>query len=237
MVEGIVNSVIALAKSLKENGILTVLALILVVGLFGALSALSNSTKIDALVAPSPHQESYMLDTSFDADALINAELDELREDTGAGRSLVRQFTNGNHNLAGIPFAFVITTHVSIRQGVTAPSFDRYPTSSMNNTMRLMFKGEPKCIMQDVEEMRRDAAYVAYLAQHGVVKAFSCPLVTEEGIPMGFIGIGYVDAENQRLSDGQTLIMVKAAATNIARNLAKVRYQAEEVITPWWQFW
>ena len=132
------NSIISLAKealvSARSNPVATVVICLIfsIAGLamMGVYNSSVNWAKIDRLADPTPQEEARMLDTSFDADALINTELTDLLEGTGSARALVRQFTNGEHNIAGFPFASVKTTQVQIRDDVTPPSFDKFPKRS-----------------------------------------------------------------------------------------------------------
>lgn len=235
MINSIVEAVVKLAESIKNNPLPTMAAIALV---FVLIQNTTTNEKLERVAHPSPQQEGQMLGTAIDADTLINDELHRVMDDTGGDRVLVRQFTNGTKNLGGIPFAFIKTTHVTIAPDIPPPSYGEFPVSSMNNLMRQMFtKGDPKCVAVDVDELRRDPAFVAYLEQHQVKKGYSCPLLSQEGVPMGLVGIGLLEEEHQRLSDDATIQVLENSSAKIASYLSTIRYEVADSKKTWWRFW
>ena len=150
---------------------------------------------------------------------------------------LIRQFSNGKRNLAGFPFNFITTTHYVVKAGVSFPSINPFPLTSMNPSLERMWVDyrNPKCIVDSVKDMGDDEPiYRDYLRQHGVEKLVACPIVSLQSYPVGLIGIGFIDANDQTLSDEEMVARTQVVAVRVAGYLGSI---SNAEIKPWWKVW
>lgn len=211
-------------------------SLIAIAVLLALYLAIVSNAKVDGLAPPSPQQEKVMLQRSVVADQQINAALEDLRLDADADRVIIRQFTNNTRNVAGVPWAYIVTTHVAIRAGVSPPSFDRYPLAGMNHMLQKMWVDfrEPKCIVETKEYMGTDPAYIDYMAKHGVVKFVSCPILSLQGYPIGIIGIGWINDKGGDERDEELMLKTKTVAERVGGYLDEIHPVEQK---PWWMVW
>jgi hypothetical protein len=213
------------------------LAVITFIGLFLAVLTLDNRANLHRAAHPTPEMERDALDRSITGDVKVHDQLGALRGKTNADRVLVRQYTNGTKNLIEVPFSHIYTSHISLADGISVPASSNYPTSIMSQTSKMIWRDfrSPGCISQTVAEMDYDPAYKAYLQQHAVDKAFTCPLVSREGFPIGLLGIGYTDPANQPYDDQHILSTVGLAASGVAATIEEIKGQ--NAPEPWWKLW
>ena len=224
-----------LVENVKSNPLVTFLTFLVFIASY---LAISNGAKLDSLMPPSPEEERAALQQTLVSDAEVEEALVDVRLQSGADRVLVRQFSNGKRNIAGVPWSYISTTHFSVRKGVSHPSGDRYPTASMNHSLRRMWADmrNPSCLINDTDEMPSDASYDNYLDEHGVVKFAMCPVISLGGYPIGFIGIGFLDKSRQKMSDEEIIALMESKAIRIAGYLNEVE-QASHAETRWYQLW
>lgn len=175
----------------------------------------------------------------------IPNKLEELRQELGTDRVLIRQFHNGKRGITGIPFMFVQTTYAVAEPGQGLSDQEAwlsYPISTMSRTLNLMFdaKGEPRCVHLDTDDVPDDM-YRAYLNRYKVEYFIKCPLLDDNDRIVGFIGTGWTGEQLELKRDKNTDLdfaiyesKLDKAGRYIVRKLDTIDPHEKP---SWWQFW
>jgi len=192
--------------------------------------------RVDAIAHPTQAVEAQRFEQGLITNAIIQDKLAELRVKTGSDRALVRQYHNGTQSISGIPFLSVTTTHFSASRVSSSPDLGSYPSASLNQTLTKIWRnGEPSCIVSDIEGVRSDAAFYAYLNESGVKRFIMCPMVGMSGGYMGHISLNIHEDGAFWQSDETAMRHGEQTAYEIARQLERVRDGDRK--NPWWQVW
>lgn len=162
---------------------------------------LKSYDRLEDLVV-TPHEEASRFRKQLDNAALVNDAIENLRASLKADNIVVKQFHNGKHDLTGLPF----TESTSTFYTATYASLEDEPLSSMNNSLRLMWReiDRPECI---VIYSPSDVSTAKYFAEYKLTKEVRCPLTNLLNYPIGVISVGF--------SEGNTndqIAIVKTAA-------------------------
>jgi hypothetical protein len=234
----LIESIMRFGHAIITNPKNTAITTAIVLALYGIFSIGQLTAE---LADPTPKHEQELFGRALHADQEINSTLDTLLTEFNADRVSIRQFSNNTRNIAGIPWAFVSTSHYTVRPGVALPDIQRFPLSTMNHSLLLMWGDirEPKCVSGNIsnnESLKLDMQYLKYLQEHGVDRFIVCPIVSLEGYPIGFIGVDYLKGSQAPEAWPDALIETKLASI-----AAQVGGYIEGVVIhdtyPWYTPW
>ncbi|WBY16636.1 hypothetical protein PF049_00230 [Erythrobacteraceae bacterium WH01K] len=217
MIKEAVEGITSLATALRNRPVSTIIAALIIAFAFILY------TKIDFLVkdtSPSAEVETARFNASRKADKLINLELERLRVEANADRALVRTFHNNEKDMSRtVHFRSVKTEWYVTRDGIilSPTALQPFPLGPLQDITETMFGSQvttPSCILGDVSEVDMPAAYRRYLEANGVEAFAQCPLVSEEGAPIGFVGVGFVRQ--------QTITLKEPLETIVRRRTSKI---------------
>ena len=237
MIEGTINAIVSLGQALKERPMHTFIAGLI---LFVATALYAKLDYIAKEQSPTEEMEALRYYAGAEADKKINLELERLRTETGADRALVRTFTNNEKDLSrSVHWRYVQTTYYVTGEGVVldGEAREKKHLGQISEMLDDMFGSRvstPKCIVgySDDEDLPR--AYRQYLTENGVGAFAQCPIVSQAGTPVGWVGIGYV--KGQSFEDAKMIeSMVKRRSTNIERTLHNLANDTKP--DPWWKLW
>lgn len=234
MLKEFIDSLKALVDEVAAKPLGAILAVILIMA---AYFAFTTSIKIDRLnnLAPTANIEQQRFERALDANNQINIAMEETREKLGASRILVKQFHNGRADLTGIPFTSITTTFISSKEGfgLSDSAYDTRPLSTMNNTLREIWKShdKPHCVVKSVKSVR-DYELKNLLESRGVNKVAYCPMTNLLNYPVGVISLGYVQTENTP-SDQVIMQEMQKLSDKIVGFLGQIEEQKDTGFFSW----
>ncbi len=168
---------------------------------------LKSYDRLEDLVV-TPHEEASRFRKQLDNAALVNDAIENLRLTLKANNVVVKQFHNGKHDLTGLPF----TESTSTFYTATYTSLGDEPLSSMNNSLRLMWReiDMPECI---VIYSPSDVSTAKYFAEYKLIKEVRCPLTNLLNYPIGVISVGF--SEGNTTNDQAAVTKTAAIAKRI----------------------
>lgn len=132
------------------------------------------------------------LNTSLALDAQIVDHLNRVLSQAHADRAYVFRYHNGIPAVQGVPFIFHTNTHEVIRAGVPRliSMMQRIP-SSINVTMNQEF-AQGNCVVLSRIDLDNTSSDYWYYQSRGTRSMIRCPLHSEQGDLLGFVGLDYL---------------------------------------------
>jgi hypothetical protein len=118
--------------------------------------------------------------------------LEYLQSETGAARSYVFEFHNGEHFFSGRGQQKFSCTYEHVRAGVSAEAINSqgHRISNFNKYIRSLVE-EGKYVSKDVQKIN-DEAFKSLLISKGVMALYNVPIKTLNNKIIGILGIEYI---------------------------------------------
>lgn len=227
MINEIIDSFNNLIKTIGQNKLASILALVSVFLLYNGFTYGEKLSKLDHVI-PSPEVEKVRFINSLKANDQIQKAVNDFKSDMEANRVVVRQFHNGKADLSGIPFNFVSTTFTSQDEDYKlAPNYyESKPLSTINNTVKDMWHevDNPQCIVKNTTEIKDDLLKVA-LEERNVTYTIFCPMTNLLKYPVGYISVNFVFQEEPTPEDIEE---TKALSQKIVGFLSDIKESESE---------
>jgi len=136
-----------------------------------------------------------VIDT-MELDAKIMNVLRQIQGEFKADRVYIFSFHNGGKNILGMDFAKVSCTHEIVALGIQPMQrwLQNMPVTLVHAFARLILTGVG-VICPSIEQCFKDTDSSTYetLRAQGIKSCYCCGLMSDGGLPIGFLGIDYVD--------------------------------------------
>lgn len=189
MIKDLSNALRQLIASLSLRPLATLLAIFLIAITYISVRSYDTIQKI----VITPVEEAQQFGRGLEKAELVNSAIGNLKADLGAHSVIIKQFHNGRHDLTGLPF-----TEASITFSTEGPAADEEHISSMNTSLRRMWKqiDDPICLVQYAP---LDASTRKYMEQYSLSYVVACPLTNILNYPIGVILVGFKDGTTEDL--------------------------------------
>jgi hypothetical protein len=211
--------------------------LLIICSFLGGMAYLYNSKSGDG--HPSPEVESVRFERQIRSNAQVQTLLETSRLNINSDRLVIRLFHNSQMGNTGIPFQYVKTTSAAVRAGVSQPPelYMDYPSQSVNNLLADMFlDGSPHCVILKQEDAK-DAILQKSMRDLGVAMTYSCPILTKQHFPVGYISAGYLDTDRKRPDDQAIFDRLTADAQAYSLEMASITEgENDSLLTAVWKW-
>lgn len=199
---------------------LVIICLFLTVLMFGMMHYSQSSDG-----HPSQEVEAQRFHRGLVANQLNQVMLEDGRQFANADRMVIRLFHNGQQGTTGIPFMFVKTTEAAVKPGISQPDelYMDYPSSSVNNLLSRMWTadGRRTCVITHQEDAA-DPVLRNNMRVLGVAMTYTCPIVNPVGYPVGYVSLGYLDADRKRPDDEELFAMLQRSSKAYSDTMASI---------------
>lgn len=144
----------------------------------------------------------------------IQSILNDVQRQTNSGRAFIIYFHNGKTGVDGKSFFFKSMTHESLKPGVASSieAAQNLPASLNVEQMGKILADE--CYSYSAAK-GSNPAFDDLMKKHGTAKTLDCPLQNMDGHIIGYLGIAYLDEDDQKISDDKAYSILKIATDKL----------------------